>query len=317
MLRVLLKNSATLTLVEALDGWLLPADAVWIDLLSPTREEELALEAQLGAQVPTRDEMAEIEASSRLYREEGGLFMTAQIVAHSDTDNPQIGPVTFVLAGERLVTIRYIEPGSFKVFEAGLHSHPYESGAAAFLGLVDEVIDRLADVVEKVVAESEALGTEIFSRPTGLNFRKVVTQLGRSQRMSAKVRESAASLSRLLIFASGSAPVMGSPGCQEKLETLRQDLASVTDYASYLSANITFLLDAALGMINIEQNSIIKFFSVAAVIFLPPTLVASYFGMNFRHMREFGWQFGEAVALALMIVSIVIPMLWFKKKGWL
>jgi len=300
-------------------GWAPPADAVWLDLLNPTREEETSCEAFLGVLLPTREEMEEIETSSRLYKEDGATFMTAALLAKSLGEAPEIGPVTFVLTGERLATIRYLEPRAFQLFvaEANARKLACTNGAAVFLGLLEAITDRLADVLEHAVAEVEALSASVLRQPRKIDFRAVMRGLGANQALNAKVRESTASLTRLMIFATTAEQLASNPDGHERLGSLQRDLASLTDHASYLSGNITFLLNAALGMINVEQNGIIKFFSVAAVIFLPPTLVASYFGMNFEGMDEFRWEHGELMAAGLMVVSIVVPLWWFKRKGWL
>lgn len=318
MIRILLNDGLAPKTVAVSPGWRVPEEAIWLDLLDPTREEELAAEQALGLSLPTRDEMAEIETSSRLYRDGGAVFMTASVLAHSDAPVPKIGPVTFVLAGSRLITIRYIEPRAFTLFQQQLERDPAAcgTGAGVFLALLDVLIDRLADVLEKAVAEVESMSTAVFHRPDKIDFRRIMDRLGKAQGVNAKIRESAASLMRMLIYAGGAESVE-SDGAREHISSLQHDLSSVTDHSGYLSGNITFLLDAALGLINIEQNGIIKFFSVAAVVFLPPTLVASYFGMNFKHMSVFDWPGGEAMALGLMIVSVVVPLLWFRRKGWL
>ena len=318
MLRVLFNDGQPPRPVRVTAGWRLPEGAIWLDLLIPTREEELAAEQALGLSLPTREEMAEIESSSRLYRDDGAIFMTASILAHSDAPVPQIGPVTFVLTRNRLVTIRYIEPRAFTLFHQQLERDPKvcATGTGVFLALLDVLIDRLADVLEKAVAEMESMSTSVFNRPDKIDFRRIMDRLGKAQGVNAKIRESAASLMRVLIYAGG-AETVESEGAREHISSLQHDLASVTDHSGYLAGNITFLLDAALGLINIEQNAIIKFFSVAAVVFLPPTLVASYFGMNFKHMDVFNWIGGEPMALCLMIVSVVVPLVWFRRKGWL
>lgn len=318
MLNLLLKGATAPQPVEAKPGWAIPADAIWLDLHNPTREEELAAEFALGLLLPTREEMSEIETSSRLYREDGALFMTAHLITKSGTEAPVAGPVTFVLAGERLVTIRYVEPMAFKIVGDQIRHDPraMQCGAAVLLGLLDEIIDRLADTLERAVADVELMAAVIFKQQGKIDFRNIMRQLGKAQGINAKVRESSASLTRMLIFCATAQEIDKIEGGTERLLVLQRDLASLTDHSGYLAGNTTFLLDAALGMINIEQNAIIKIFSIGAVIFLPPTLIASYFGMNFKHMAIFDWQWGEPLALAMMILSLVIALVWFRMKGW-
>jgi magnesium transporter len=318
MLKVLREGPGAIETVTLDDAWRMPADAVWVDLVNPVREEELAVERDLGVNIPTREEMAEIEPSSRLYQENGATFLTAAVLTHSTTDYPQISPVTFVLVGDRLVTIRYVEPTAFKAFTAQWERQPCEfSGGETFLALLDAIIDRVADIVEGLSNEVEEASREVFRRPRRGGFDVVLAQLGHIQMVSAKARDSLASLARLIAFAALADQLESVPDLRQHLRTLQRDVQSLTDHLAYVSTNITFLLDAALGLINIEQNSIIKIFSVAAVAFLPPTLIASVYGMNFEHMPELDWRVGYPLAVILMIASAVVPLWWFRRKGWL
>jgi magnesium transporter len=319
MIRVLLKGDCELRDLVAGPGFVLPSEAVWIDLLNPTRDEELACEAALGASLPTREEMAEIETSSRLYKEGPATVMTAAVLANSDTPTPVEGPVTFVLVGSRLATIRYIEPKAFAYLAHQIHREPNicASGTTVFVALIEALVDRLADVLERSSAEVEALSADIFRTTEGVNYRPVMKRLGRIQNVNAKVRDSLTSLARLTGFAMLIDTDDHQRDYKGHLKSVQRDVASLTEHSGSLSANIAFMLEATLGLINVEQNAIIKFFSVAAVIFLPPTLVASYFGMNFKHMRWFDMPHGEALAFGMMILAVFVPLLWFKRRGWL
>ena len=318
MLKVLRKGPGAIETVTLSAGWRMPEDAVWIDLVNPVREEELAVERDLNVNIPTREEMAEIEPSSRLYQENGATFLTATVLTHSTTDFPLLAPVTFVLVGERLVTIRYAEPSSFKAFTAQWERVPCDySGGETFLALLDAIVDRVADIVEGIATELEEASQDVFRRPRRGGFDVVLAQLGHTQMVSAKARDSLASLTRLIAFAALADQLERVPDLRQHLRTLQRDVQSLSDHVGFLTNNITFLLDAALGMINIEQNSIIKIFSVAAVAFLPPTLIASIYGMNFHHMPELDWLAGYPMALFLMLISAAIPLWWFRRKGWL
>ena len=305
--------------IEAGSSWVLPADAVWIELISPTRPEELAVEQALGVLLPTREEMAEIETSSRLYQEDGATFMTATILANADEDLPISAPVTFVLVDQRLVTIRYQEPKAFTLFSSQAERQPSlcPNGPTTFLGLVDAIIDRMADILERTGAEVEANSREIFRQPRTGGFEPILTRLGRAQNVNAKVRDSLVSMARLISFAMLADQIEKDQEARDHLRSLQRDVSSLTDHDSYLSSNITFLLDAALGLINIEQNAIIKIFSIGAVCLMPPTLVASIYGMNFKHMPELNWVGGYPLALGLMIVAGILPLWWFRKMRWL
>lgn len=319
MLRVLRQGAPGFEPGGQTPDWRLPTDAVWIELVDPTRAEEVAVEQSIGLLLPTREEMAEIEASSRLYQEDGGTFMTATILVNAEGELPTAAPVTFVLAGDKLVTIRYVEPRAFSVFAAQAERQPSlcPHGPQTFLGLLDAVVDRTADILERTASDVETQSRAIFGRPRGVAFEKILSRLGRAQNVNAKARDSLVSLARLLSFASLAEQFEGDKDLRDHLKSLQRDVQSITDHSSYLSGNITFLLDAALGFINIEQNQIFKIFSVFSVVFLPPTLIAGIYGMNFLHMPELGWKEGYPMALGLMLIAALAPLIWFRRKGWL
>ncbi|HEX5796386.1 MAG TPA: magnesium transporter CorA family protein [Geminicoccaceae bacterium] len=300
----------------------LPARTLWLDLYEPSETEEDAVERALGIDVPTREEMKEIEASSRLYREDSALFMTATVVAHAESETPESTAVTFILAGDRLVTVRYADPLPFRAFATYALRHPSAcgDGAAIFIGLLEAIVDRIADILEAAGADLDRLSREVFSRSaaqTSRDFQQLLSRLGRAGDLASKVRESLVSIGRLLAFAIQGAQSGGRKTGGSRLKTIGRDVASLSDHASFLSNKVSFLLDATLGMINIEQNAIIKIFSVAAVVFLPPTLIASIYGMNFEHMPELGWPLGYPLALALMVASAILPYWYFKRRRWL
>ncbi|MBN9320039.1 MAG: magnesium transporter [Caulobacterales bacterium 68-7] len=319
MLNILHRGSATLAAVETVDGWRAPDDVVWIDLKDPTRDEELAIEQALGICLPTREDMAEIEPSSRLYQEDGAVFMTATVVVGVADQRPTLAPITFVLHRGRLITIRYCAPRAFEAFVGQLPGHPElrASGPAVFLGLLDALIDRLADILEHIAIKIEHSSDAVFGadRARG-GFQPVLRQLGAAQMTGAKARDSLVSLGRGMAYAA-TASALDDRELTEHLRTLQQDVPSLTDHASYLASNVTFLLDAALGQINIEQNAILKVFSVFTVVFLPPTLIGAIYGMNFKFLPELDWRLGYPMALGFMAISAIAPLLWFKRRGWL
>jgi magnesium transporter len=298
-------------------GWQPGPDVVWIDLLKPTREEELAVEAALGVNLPTREEMAALEPSSRLYQEGGATFMTATLLARSHENKPFGTPVTFVLVKGLLVTLRYEDLRAFTVFSGRALEEEKTTGVETLLGLLDAVIERLAQVLDDTGHSVETASIAIFDRPPAGNFRPLMTSLAQAQSVTALARASLVSVGRMLGFAFLAHEVSTQPVCRAHLETLQRDVQSLTEHASHQSAHVAFLLDAALGLINIEQNGIIKFFSVVAVVFMPPTLVASIYGMNFDVMPELHWMLGYPMAIVMMFVAAILPVLWFKKRGWL
>jgi magnesium transporter len=315
MLKLLRRGAQAFETLSPQSGWTPPDDAVWVDLLQPTREEELAVETALGLDLPTREEMAEIEPSSRLYQHDGATFMTASLLARRE-DRRADAPVTFVLAKGRLITIRYDELRAFSLFAERAPGLALATGSSAFFHLLDAVIERLADLLESADADVEAVAEAIFRRPKGEQFEALLTELALAQSLTSKARTSLVSLARVFSFAALAREIAGDPECQAHLRTLQRDGQSLTEHAGFQANHIQFLLDAALGLINIEQNGIIKFFSVAAVILMPPTLVASIYGMNFRHMPELEFPYGYPMALTLMFISAALPFAWFKRRGW-
>jgi magnesium transporter len=300
-------------------------EAVWLDLLDPTPGEEGQVERALKLNVPTHEEQQEIEVSSRLYQENGAQFMTATMILHSEQSEIMTMPVTFILTGQRLVTVRYAEPRAFAIYAERCNRSEADlrNGAVVLTGLLETIIDRLADFIERVQAEVDSLSHSVFEVKGGSvtrqrRFDVLLKSIGREGEVTSKARESAHSLGRLLtFFAHAVQERKESKALQSRIRTAARDVNSLTDHVSFLSSKIIFLLDATLGMINIQQADIIKIFSVAAVVFLPPTLIASIYGMNFRNMPELDWWFGYPLAIGLMVVCAVLPYLYFKRRGWL
>ncbi|WP_404405447.1 magnesium/cobalt transporter CorA [Pelagibacterium halotolerans] len=301
------------------------ADAIWLDLLSPTREEERAVEDGLGLSVPTRADMEEIEVSSRLYAEDGTYFMTAILPAYTDADDTEMAPITFVLSGDHLITIRYHDPQAFRTFATRTQRADVgcTDSETVLIGLLETIVDRLADVLERAGGDIDTLSHDIFQRPDNrkapkADFNATLKALGRKGDLNSKIRDSLVTLERLSGYL-GHVTLQRASNrdIRDRVKTLGRDIRSLADHANFLSQKITFLLDATLGMINIEQNGIIKIFSVAAVIFLPPTLIASIYGMNFAIMPELHWAFGYPLAIGLMVASAGGTFFYFKRRGWL
>ncbi|WP_157017025.1 magnesium transporter CorA family protein [Mesorhizobium xinjiangense] len=300
---------------------------VWADLLAPTDEETALVEGWLGCDIPSREEMEEIEVSSRLYVEDGAYFMTATLPANTDIDRAEMAPVTFVLSGSRLATIRYHEPRAFQTFPQ--HAEKVAIGCTSadtiLLGLLEAIVDRLADVLERAGRDIMELARGIFHPAEKKNaskrdrdFQLILRRIGRKEELVSNIQGSLLTLERLAGFLGGATlQIKSDKVVRARVKTLARDVNSLSDHAGFLSQKITFLLDATLGMINIEQSAIIKIFSVVAVIFLPPTLVASVYGMNFQIMPELHWDIGYPFAIILMIASAVLPFLYFKRRGWL
>jgi magnesium transporter len=285
------------------------AGAVWLDLVEPTDAEETTVETALGIDIPTRGELAEIEASSRLYQEDGAAFMTANL-------------------------IRYHHPQAFPVYvkQAMKPQTTAITGWGVLISLIEAVVDRGADHLERVSAIVDDTSKQVFDtsflrpqktmkRKKPKNLELLLGKVGEEGDFTSKMRESLVSLGRMAAFMQAVIDQMKvTKEVREnkaRLKVVQRDISSLSDHAGFLSGKISFLLDAVLGMISIEQNGIIKIFSIASVVFLPPTLVASLYGMNFRSMPELEWNFGYPMAVGLMIMSALLPVFYFRRKGWL
>ena len=321
-----------ITAFEIVDGRLVQnahgsiADgAVWIDLVDPTPEEDRLVEKALGIDIPTRAEAREIEASSRLYRENGVSYMTAYVVYNVESVNPDGATVTFVLTGDRLVTIRYHNPRAFPIYASRAAKGEFECGSAPHIlvGIIETIIDRAADRIERSQDEIEAIARGIFSGSTdGRQYSKrldeVLRNIGRQGDITARLEESAFSLERLLTFLAAYLQERGnSADVLARIKIARRDLRSLSEQMRFLMDRTTFLLDATLGAISIEQNKSMKIFSVLAVTLMPPTLIAGIYGMNFKHMPELEWLYGYPTAIILMLLAGAVPYLVFRWRGWI
>lgn len=323
MLSVYAQGPGGLVALPHKAGAPLPSDALWIDLLEPAPEEEKLVEDALGIDVPTREEMQEIEASSRFYEEGGALFMTITIVTKLDTDQPQNAQITFILTDRRLVTNRYSDPVSVRRFINHSQTHPAACGSAGMLlaGLLEAIVNRIADVLEHLGSEIDTLSAQIFSRSrhraAAPDFGRILEGVGKNGELLSKGRESLASLARLLVFVQEVAESRVTPDARTRLRTLSRDVGPMSEYAAFLGDKVQFLLDATLGMVSIDQNNILKIFSVVTLFFLPPSVIVGFYGMNFEHIAWLHASWGPWYALALMVVSGVVPYLYFKRRGWL
>lgn len=299
--------------------------ALWIDLYEPSPEEERTVEALLSIDVPTREEMREIESSNRLYEEDGGLYLTTTIVTRLDTDLPQNTQITFILKDGRLITNRYADALPFRRYVSYAERHPLNCNThvAVLAGITEAVVNRVADVIERISADLDDISASVFARHGARrsrltrNYRAVLERVGMNGELIAKVRESLVSFGRMLAFVQQTGNLTLSNEVRSRLRTLSRDVVAMGDYASFLGNNVSFVLDATLGMISIDQNNILKIFSVVTVFLLPPSVIGAIYGMNFEHIPWAHESWGFMAALGLMLVSSLVPYLLFKRRGWL
>ena len=306
----------------------LPEETIWVDLLDPTVDETAFIGRTLGIELPTRDEMREIEASARVYEEDGALFLTATMLVNADRPPPDTTEITFVLKGERLVSLRYVDPQPFRSIAGRIERHgtAMGSGLTVFLWLVDQIVARTADVLERASLDIDTLSREIFGAATNhepkrerLDLLVAIERIGRSGDTAARDRECRLTLARIVLAVSASetVPLAQKKEARVRAKAIHRDIASLTDHATFLASKINLLLDATLGMINIEQTNIIKIFSVLSIVLLPPTLIASIYGMNFDFMAELHWSLGYPFSITLMLLSAFIPFWHLRRRGWL
>jgi len=296
----------------------LPGDAIWVDLYRPIPEQVAAV-AAIAVDVPTLAEMEEIELSNRLYRSDGVDYYTIVMPGRSTTAQPISGPVTFILTPNHLVTVRYHTPQPFLTFPA--HSERGAAGCTApdriFLSLLDEIVARLADLLEGAGRELDEAARDVFGEDATQDpdqLEEALTRVGRQGELIGRVRLALLTLERALSFYL----TRPRPGWARTIvKSLTRDMRALTEHSDYLSSRIGLTVDATLGLINLAQNDTVRIVSVVTVLFLPPTLVASIYGMNFRFMPELGWSWGYPGALGMMVVSALGTYLFFKWKGWL
>ena len=306
----------------------LPAETAWVDLHQPTLEEDRLAERFLSASIPSREETEEIEFSSRFYAEDGGVFMTASLLTGVDMGKPALAPFTVVVAGDRIVTVRYDDLRAVRQFvnRAIKPGNNCTTTSAIFLGLIEAVVDRTADVLERISKDVDKINQEVFSKrelsrqnvQSGRRLEGLIGEIGLQGDLAAKARESLASLERLVQYAGLALPLINTKGSsRSRLKLAGRDIKSLEDHVTFLSNKITFLLDATLGRINVQQNEVIRILTVATTVFFPPTLLGTAWGMNFHWMPELSWPFGYPLALVLMLASALAPYLYFKRRGWL
>lgn len=311
----------------------MPAHAIWIDLNDPTAEEAQRVEAAIGLRVPSRKALSEVENSSRLRRLKDGLSLSTPMITFDKVDS-LLKPLGFVLTRDRLVTVRFHDLRAFAEVKQRISEGDgaCATGTDIFLLLIEELVDSLADSLEDMGSDLDALSTRIFDfdvtagavggdarrtpRRRDLALRRILRSVGRRGKALGKIRASLLGLERILPFVAGECEHMLGTAQGPRFETLRRDIASLDEFEVRQSENVQFLLDATLGLINIEQNNTFRVLTVVSVVGVPPTLIASMYGMNFKHMPELDWVYGYPYGLALIVLSALVPILFFKIRGW-
>ena len=301
--------------------------AIWIDLLNPTDEERSAAERLTGLRVPAQTELAEVESSSCLATEGRTLYLSMSMAYRSAEGVPMTAPLGFVLSPDHLMTVRSAVLPAFEQFAERFMGGPREPcSVSAFLGLLEATVDRLADVLELVGADLDAISRRVFRPEHGgmpkraqmdLQLRATLRGVGNAGERVSNIRDSLLGVNRIVQYTDEVAGGWVPEDLRPRFKTLSRDIASLSDYDIQLTDKVQFLLDATLGFINIEQNNGIKILTVVSIVGVPPTLIASIYGMNFKNIPELQWEHGYAYGLTAIALSAILPLLWFKRRGWI
>jgi magnesium transporter len=306
----------------------LPAKIGWIDLFNPTKEEIAYIERAAGLKVPGRDKLVEIESSSRLHIHDGALYLSMPTIFRQG-DMVGRTPLGFLLTSKILVTVRFEELKAFADVRERLAAKDSDCTGAVgiFVSILEAIVDRTADVLEHVESKLDEISDLIFreeaapdrSQAPGretVRLKAILRQVGRSGDMTSNIRDCLLGIGRIVPYVENHGSDWISSEDKQRLAVVKQDVASLDDYKTHLTDKIQFLLDATLGLTNIDQNNIFRVLTIVSVVGIPPTLIAGIYGMNFKNMPELSWEWGYPIGLAVIALSGIIPTLWFKVKGW-
>lgn len=297
---------------------------VWFDLLDATRDEIAHVERATGFTIPDRAALSEVETSSRLRNQRGALYLSTPILAGADTEHAELTPVGFILTPQVLVTVRFCELRVFDAAQRELVHEPDPCSTAVFVALIEAIVDRAADLLEIAGAELDEISRTTFSSATvrhhvvkaSQRLRLTLASVGYIGDRLGHIRGSLLGVGRIAPFVNELGRSWIKPDFATRLNATRTDVASLDDYEAHLANKSQFLLDAVLGFINVEQNDLFKILTIVSVVGVPPTLIASIYGMNFKEMPELQWHLGYPYALGLIALTTIAPMVWFKWKGW-
>ncbi|WBU63419.1 magnesium transporter CorA family protein [Paracoccus aerodenitrificans] len=308
--------------LQALPNGASLTDTAWIDLYRPMPEQIAAVQ-DLGVSIPTLEDMAEIEISSRLYVDGQSNYMTAMLPGLTPAGESVSGPVTFILTPERLITVRHHAPRPFETFpcRADRSASGIRSPDRLFLGLIEEVIARLADLLEGAGAVLDSTLRGVFDqqgRQSSDLLQQTLQRIGQESDLIARVRLGLLSLERVLTFYSATRGKMSETAkLKPVLRAHQRDLQALQEHTDFLTSRVSLSVDTTMGMINLQQNDIMRVMSMLAALFLPPTLIASTYGMNFEDMPELQWDFGYQWAIGLMVATVTGTYLFLRWKKWL
>lgn len=304
----------------------LPKGVIWIDLVDPAPDELSFVETRTGLKLPTKDELSKIEASSRVRIERGVLYLSMPVLAASDTPDAHLSPAGFVIWREMLITIRYADLVAFDRIGKQVHDdETIATSVGVFAALMEAMVDRGADILETLGSEADTISRKIFRGDTSeprhavrstQRLRSTLTQVGSIGDRVSQCRDVLLGIGRVASFTADLGQAWIEPDFRVRLSAVVKDVASLNEYEAHLAGKVQLLLDAVLGYITIEQNDLFKVLTIASVVGIPPTLLAGIWGMNFKLMPELNWAEGYPVALFVIALSAVVPLVWFKVRGW-
>jgi magnesium transporter len=292
----------------------LPQDAVWIDLNDPTDQERNWVRELYAQELQFIEELGEIEASARYYRDETGVHINLYFLALENGLARNVN-VAFTINNNRLFTLRTDELPEIRTFfsHACRNMNDYPTPASMLLGLVSTRVGMMADTYEKLQKELDGVSGSIF-RTNSIGMTNALEALARVEDVNGKARLGLMENKRAYSNLSRNADVAVN---MEALNEVLRDVESLMNFSDFLADRTKFLMDAAMGMINIAHNKRLNVFTVLSVVLMPPTLIASIYGMNFRHMPELDWLWGYPMALLMMVIVALGPILFLRRRGWL
>lgn len=296
---------------------------VWIDLREPTPEELAQACNDFSLPIPTRDRLEEIEFSSRLHADNDIITLSVPVSPYIAGQEPMTTPVGFVLTPNVLATVRFARMHTFAPIAERLDSHPVSS-AKVFVTLIETIVDYSADRLEDIKAGTIKVSQRVFSKGMKQNnvsrtnkmLRQTLIEIGEMGERLSEIRDTLLVLQRVSPFVIENGANWIGDDVKARLKTAANDVQSLNDFEVHLTDKVQFLLDATLGFINTEQNDLFKVLTIASVVGIPPTFVASMYGMNFHNIPEYAWAYGYQWGLGLIVLSTIVPILWFKWRGW-
>lgn len=296
------------------------SNPTWIDLINPSDEEREHAAGLLGAKLPARDETSAIELSSRFSSANSVLRLNIPLFVRTDGTKGPMTPLGFVLTPIMLASVRYAESISFNQVGAVMSgADAPRSGTDVFIALMEGIVDVAADRLEDLGNKLSNLSERVFtdSREARSKLRRALLEVGLMQRQVTQIRSAMLGVSRIIIYLCDSTPAWIDSQLHGRFRAIQGDISSLSEFQQQLNDRLQFMLDAVLGFINNDQNDIMKVLTIVSVVTVPPMILAGIWGMNFKSIPEYDWPHGYAFGLSMIVLSMLIPLIWFKSKKWL